>query len=104
MTRQQWMKDKPIQGKLYHFIDYKKKQPFFQQPIRIFIDDPVIKSYFMIKNLVYRDKQILVLKTEEDPSTIVLVEAIIEDGQLLYLSMLPEMIMKDLCSLLEELI
>lgn len=104
MTRQQKVKDKPIQGKLYHFFDYKKAQPFFQQPIRIFIDDPMTHSYDMIKNFVYRDKQILMLKTEEDPSTIVLAEAVIEDGQLLYLSMLPEMILKDLRPLLEEII
>jgi hypothetical protein len=104
MTRQQKVKDKPIQGKLYHFFDYKKMQPFFQLPTRIFIDDPVTHSYDMIKNFVYRDKQILMLKTEEDPSTIVLAEAIIEDGQLLYLSRLPEMILKDLRPLVEEII
>lgn len=96
MNQQQYIKDKPKQGKLYHLLDYKRKRPFFTQPMRITIDDPIIRTYYLVKNIVYKDKQILALKGEEDPDTIILVEAIIEEGQLKYISMLPEQILKDI--------
>ncbi len=96
MNQQQYIKDKPKQGKLYHLLDYKRQRPFFTQPMRITIDDPKSRTYYLVKNIVYKDKQILALKGEEDPDTIILVEAIIEEGQLKYISMLPKQILKDI--------
>lgn len=69
-------------GKLYQFIDYKKRQPFFRKPIKILMGSPINETFYMVENIVYEGKQILALKQENNLNTIVLVEAKIEDGQL----------------------
>ncbi|WP_042355966.1 hypothetical protein [Bacillus rubiinfantis] len=99
---QQSITNQSVKGKLYHFMDYKKNKPFFRKPMKITIDDYNIDTYYMIKNFVYRDKQILVMQNDRDPNTIILVEAIIEDGQLSYISMLPESLLNDVRRLLQE--
>lgn len=104
MTWQQNTKEKSKQGKLYHYMDYKKKRPFFTQPMKITINDHAKHTYYMINNIVYGDKQILALRNEEDPGTIILVEAIIEDGQLIYISMLPEQVLSDVSKMFEDII
>ncbi|WML39384.1 hypothetical protein RCG19_19725 [Neobacillus sp. OS1-2] len=104
MSRQQSIHDKPKQGKLYHFMEYKKKTPFFKAPIRIMIDNPIMEDYYMVKNVVFDEKQILILKKEKDPNTIVLVEAIIEDGKLTYISRLSDQVVKDVGKIIKNII
>ncbi|MCH6266828.1 hypothetical protein [Neobacillus citreus] len=77
-------------GKVYNFFDYKRRKPFFREPVKITIENPISDTYYMVKNLVYEGKQILALKKEQDPNTIVLVEGKIKDGQLIHISRLSE--------------
>jgi hypothetical protein len=74
----------------YHLMEYKIPKPFLLKPIKITVGNPLNDTYYMVKNIVYRKKQILALKREEDQNTIILVEAKIADGQLKYLSMLSD--------------
>ncbi|QCJ42391.1 hypothetical protein FAY30_10990 [Bacillus sp. S3] len=104
MTWQQSIHDNPKQGKLYHFMEYKKKKPFFQKPIKIMIEDSIKEPYYLLKNVVYKEKQILVLKREKEPDTIILVEAIIKDGQLHYISKLSDKMLRDITSMIESTI
>ena len=104
MSRLKTFHDKPKQGKLYHFMEYKKKTPFFKTPIKIMIDDPIFEPYYMVKNVVYEEKQILILKKEKDPNTIVLVEAIIEDGKLTFISRLSDQVVKDVGKIIKNII
>lgn len=83
----------PVNSKsasIYNFMDYKRKKPFFRQSLKIRIASPIQDTYYMVKNLVYEGKQILALKKEHDPNTIVLVEGKFIDGQLVNISMIPE--------------
>ncbi|MDQ0199559.1 hypothetical protein [Neobacillus ginsengisoli] len=90
MIYQHLLSDEPIQGMLYNFMEFKKKKPFFKNPIKITIGNPLNDTYYMLKNIVYNEKQILALKKEQDSNMIVLVEAKIEDGQLIKISRLPD--------------
>ncbi|MCM3569597.1 hypothetical protein [Neobacillus mesonae] len=103
MTWRQYIKDKSTKGNLYHFIEYKKNKPFFQQPLKITVDDDITHTYYMVRNIVYRDKQILAMKKDDDPNTIILVEAVIEGGQLKYITMLPDPILKDVSVLFDDM-
>ncbi|MEH7107181.1 hypothetical protein [Bacillus sp. JJ1764] len=86
---------------LYYFNEYKKDKPFYKRPMKIRVDDAATNTYFMVKNLVFQNKQILALKTMKDPNTIVLVEAKIEDGQLKHISMIPEPFLQEVSRLVE---
>lgn len=83
-------KDKEIYGKLYSFIELKKRQPFFKKAMKIMLGSPINETYHMVENLVYEGKQILALKQENNLNTIVFVEAKIEQGQLKSVSMISE--------------
>lgn len=58
----------------------------------------------MMKNIVYREKQILALKRDGDQNTIILVEAKIEEGKLTYISMLTDDVLSDVRKILESCI
>lgn len=88
-------------GKIYDFMEFKNNRPFFTQPFKIQVENPTNETYFMVKNLVYNKKQILALRKEQDPNTIVLVEAGIENGQLMHLLMIPDEYIGDIGKMLE---
>lgn len=84
-------------------MEFKKKKPFFKNPINITIGNPINSTYHMVKNIVYNEKQILALKTDRDSDTIVLVEAKIENGQLTQISRLPEEFLGNISRMLTEM-
>lgn len=88
-------------GKIYDLMEYKNNRPFFLQPFKIKVEYPTNETYVVVKNLVYNKKQILALRKEKDPNTIVLVEAGIENGQLMHLLMIPEDYIGDIGKILE---
>lgn len=87
---------------VFDFMRYKKRKPFFKRSSIISIGSPIDHTYVMLKNVVYRDKQILALKSEDDPNTILFVEAVIECGQLKEISKIPEAFMADLIRLFKD--
>jgi len=91
-----------MNSNLYQFRDYKKKQPFFKSPIKISIDTPLGDTYYMVDNVVYREKQILALKKHQESRTIYLVEATIEDGQLASISKLSDEYLAEVTRLIER--
>jgi predicted RNA methylase len=101
MNQQQVMSSERMNVRIYDFMEYKKKQPFFMKPIKITIGNPINDSYYMVKNVVYKGKQILGLKQEQNPNTIVLVEAKIVDGQLIHISKLPDELLRAISRMLE---
>lgn len=86
MTSQQDTKYQPSYGKIIDFTKYKDKRPFFQKLVKIQVETPALVTYYIVKNIVYNEMQILALKKEIDANTIFLVEAKIKDGQLKYIS------------------
>jgi hypothetical protein len=88
MTNQQVTKYQPSYGKIIDFTKYKDKRPFFQKLVKIQVETPTLDTYYIVKNIVYNEKQILALKKEIDSNSIFLVEAKIVDGQLKYISMI----------------
>jgi hypothetical protein len=88
-------------GKLHFFMDYKNREPFFKQPIKIRLGTPLNDTYHMVKNVVYHGKQILALKHDQTPDTIVLVEAKIIDGQLIHIAKLPVDLLVDISRIVE---
>jgi hypothetical protein len=76
------------QGKIYNFLEYKNKKPFFLDPINIKVGNPINETYLLVKNVVFKEKQILALRRERDTTTVILVEAKIENGKLTYISKL----------------
>ena len=88
MRSQRISKNQSSYGKIVDFKKYKEKKPFFQKPIKIQVETPTFDIYYMVKNVVYKEKQILILKKEMDSNTIFLVEAKIIDGQLKNISMI----------------
>lgn len=100
MIQQDIMRDQLTCGKIYNFVEYKQKKPFFQKPVKITVETHPNDTYYLIKNVVYKEKQILALKNEMDPNTIILVEAKIKDGKLKYISMLPEEYLGDISGML----
>ncbi len=91
-----------VNGNLYQFRDYKKKQPFFKSPIKILMDPSFGESYYLVDNLVYREKQILALKKHQESRTIILVEANIENGQLASISKLSDEYLTEVTRLMER--
>lgn len=90
MVREQLLIDKQKGGTVFNFLDYKSRKPFFMEPMRITVENLHNSTYLMVKNVVYKEKQILALKNELDPNNIVLVEGKIKNGQLINISKLPE--------------
>jgi hypothetical protein len=80
--------DTDKQGKIYNFLEYKNKKPFFLDPINIKVGNPINETYLLVKNVVFKEKQILALRRERDTTTVILVEAKIENGKLTYISKL----------------
>jgi hypothetical protein len=101
MIRQQFPTDERTNGKLYNFMEFKKKKPFFMKPIKITVGNPINDTFYMMENVVYKGRQILALKQEHDAKTIVLVEANIEGGQLIHISMLPKDFLGDISRMLK---
>ncbi|CAH2712894.1 hypothetical protein BACCIP111895_00027 [Neobacillus rhizosphaerae] len=89
-------------GKLYNFMEYKKMKPYFVKPIKITMGNPINDTYYLVKNVVYKGKQILAMKQILDSNTIILVEAKIEDGQLIHISKLSEEFLGDISGMLER--
>jgi hypothetical protein len=87
---------------IYHYKHYKRNRPYFTKPVKITVEEPINRTYFMIKNLVYNQKQILVLKTERFSNTIILVEAKFKDGKLKYLSRLSDELVSEISKLLVD--
>lgn len=102
MIQQQGITDNRMYGKLYNFIEYKNGKPYFEKPIKITIGNPINDTYYLVKNVVYKEKQILAMKQKQDSNTIILVEAKIEDGQLIHISKLSEEFLGDVCGLFER--
>ncbi|MFJ7726545.1 hypothetical protein ACIQXV_10295 [Neobacillus sp. NPDC097160] len=103
MTHQQVM-DKRTYGQLYNFMEYKKMRPFFVKPIKITMGNPINETYYLVKNVVYKGKQILVMKQKKDSKTIMLVEAEIKDGKLIHVSMVSEEVLVEVSGMLEKII
>jgi hypothetical protein len=99
MIQQQVISGEQTIGTLYDFAEYKKWKPFFKKPIKITIGNTINESYFMVKNVVYKGIQVLALKKEQDPNTIILVEGKIENGKLIYISMLSDEYLGDIGSM-----
>lgn len=101
MVRQQTRTYDHKNGNIYNFIEYKRKKPFFDKPMKITVGDPINDTYYMVENVFYKGKQFLALNTEHDRNTIVLVEAKIENGKLMYISKLTEDVLVDISSIFE---
>jgi hypothetical protein len=104
MIHQPLIKEKRLDSNLYHFRDYRNKRPFFKSPMKILIDAPYGDIFYMVNNVVYKDKQILALKKEQESLTIFLVEAKIEDGQLASIIKLSDEYLEEVVTLLEDII
>jgi hypothetical protein len=102
VRQQQFFSYKQSECKFYHFMDYQLSKPFFKNPIQITVGDPLNETLFMVKNVVYKEKQILALKRNEELNTVLLVEAKIENGQLNYISMLPDDLVVEISKILED--
>jgi hypothetical protein len=87
-------------GKIYNFLEYKNKQPFFLDPINIRVGNPINETYLLVKNVVFKEKQILALQREQDTNTVILVEAKIENGKLTYISKLRDEYFGDVSKML----
>lgn len=103
MTQQQVM-DKRTYGQLYNFMEFKKLRPFFVKPIKITMGYPINDTYYIVKNVVYKGKQILAMKQKKDSNTIILVEAKIKDGKLVHISKISEDVLGDISGMLERTI
>ncbi len=90
MIQQHEMTRHCLNGGIFDFMEYKKRKPFFPKPLKITLGHPINETFEMITNVVYNDKQILALIKEDEPETVVLVEAVIEDGQLIQVCMLED--------------
>lgn len=89
-------------GQLYDFNEFRKNKPFFTKPMSITIGQyPLIQTYFLLQNLVYKGKQILALTNELEPFTILLAEGKIENGQLQSLIKLSEDSLSEITALFE---
>jgi len=104
MIQQQAITDNRVYGKIYNFMEYKKMKPYSEKPIKITIGNPINDTYYLVKNLVYKGKQIFAMKQKQDSNTIILVEAKIEDGQLIHISKLSEEFLGDLSGMFERTI
>ncbi|AGK55375.1 hypothetical protein B1NLA3E_18155 [Bacillus sp. 1NLA3E] len=98
------MKDKHPTGQIYDFMEFKKRKPFFHEQMNIKIGYPINETYILVENLVYKEKQILILKQDLDAKTIILVEAKLNGGQLQYISKLSEESIQDVSRMLKNYI
>lgn len=96
------LKDKNSTVQIYDFLEFQKKKPFFHVPMKITVGHPINQTYIMVKNVVYKEKQILILKQEQDDGTIVLVEAKLKNGQLQCVSKISEESIHDVSRMLER--
>jgi hypothetical protein len=83
-------------GRLYDFMEHRKKKPYFTKPLYIRVGDPLNDTYQLVKNIVYKGKQILAMKKESEPTIILLVEATIENGQLKNILSIPTPFLEEL--------
>jgi nucleoside diphosphate kinase len=101
MMPQHPLRDQSINCKIYNFMEMKKRKPFYKNPIKLTVGSPINKTFIMLKNVVFMERQILALKQELDSNTIILVEATIKSGQLVHISRLPEEFWGEVSSILE---
>jgi hypothetical protein len=85
-------------------MEYKRTKPFFLYPIKITVGNPINDTYHLVINIVYKEKQILALKRDEDQDNIILVEANIESGQLMCISMLSDDVLTKVIKIVERAI
>jgi hypothetical protein len=85
-------------------MEFKKLRPFFVKPIKITMGYPINDTYYIVKNVVYKGKQILAMKQKKDSNTIILVEAKIKDGKLVHISKISEDVLGDISGMLERTI
>jgi hypothetical protein len=102
--RQHFFLNERNHTKIYHLMEYKIPKPFFSEPLKLTIGNPLNETYYMIKNIVYKEKQILALKRDEDHNTILLVEAQIENEKLTFISMLTDKVLSDVSKIIESCI
>ncbi|WP_147535369.1 hypothetical protein [Bacillus marasmi] len=89
-------------GQVYDLNEFRKNKPFFTKPMNITVGDNMLtETYFLLKNFVYQGKQILVLRNEQDPCTILLTEGEIENGKLKSLLKLQEDSLSEIKALFE---
>ncbi|MEH7253886.1 hypothetical protein V7111_17320, partial [Neobacillus niacini] len=72
------------------------------EPIKITVGNPINDTFHMVKNIVYKEKQIFALKREEDQTNIILVEATIECGQLKCISRLSDDVLTEVIKIVES--
>ncbi|HJV47277.1 MAG TPA: hypothetical protein VJ824_16285 [Bacillota bacterium] len=82
-------------GRVYDFMEHRKKRPYFTKPVSIHIGDPLNETYQLARNIVYNGKQILGVNKQSEPTVILLVEAIIENGELKNVRMIPNRLMEE---------
>jgi uncharacterized protein (DUF1919 family) len=92
-------KNNCLTGQVFDFVEFQKKKPFFRKPMKITVGHPINQTYIMVKNILYKEKQILFLEQEKDAGTIVLVEAKLKDGKLHSISKLSQESIKDVMRL-----
>ena len=86
-------------GQIFDFVEFQKRKPFFRKPMKITLGHPINQTYIIVKNILYKEKQILFLKQEQDAGTIVLVEAKLKDGKLHSISKLSQESIRDVLRL-----
>jgi hypothetical protein len=102
MIQEESKKNRKINGRIIDFMEYKKKKPFFTPPMKIDVGNPINETYQLVKNIQYKDKQIIAMRKEDDPKTIIVVEAKIQDGKIEDISMVPETLLEELKQVLKE--
>jgi hypothetical protein len=104
MNQQHVFKVKRLSGGIFDFMEYKKKKPFFPKPFNLRLGSPINETFHMKKNIVYKEKQILVLTNELNSEEMIFVEAKIENGQLVQVMKLEDEYLEGLSSLFRDII
>jgi hypothetical protein len=82
-------------------MEYKKDKAFFTPPMKISVGNPINETYQLIRNFKYKEKQIIAMRKEEDPETIILVEVTIIGGKLKSISMVSDKLLEELTQILK---
>src|SRR5919205_1262216 len=75
MDQQHVLNAKRLTGGIFDFMEYKKKKPFFPKPFKLRLGSPINETFYMTKNIVYMEKQILILTKEPESEDRILGEA-----------------------------
>ena len=90
MMEQAVQQKKHVETNIYYFEDYHCQKPFFKQNVKIKVGAAAEDTYYLLKNIVYKQKQILALKRDHENHTVFLVEARIQNGKLTHILQLSE--------------